>query len=78
MWPGPRPLVVELDSYEYHKSRAKFESDRRRDAKLQVAIDCRVLRVTWMRLEQEPRELLAEVRALLSAERAAGAAASGR
>jgi very-short-patch-repair endonuclease len=78
LWPGTRPLVVELDSYEYHKSRAKFDSDRRRDAKLQVAIDCCVLRVTWTRLEQEPRELIAEVRALLRAERAGGAGASGR
>jgi hypothetical protein len=77
-WPGPRPLVVELDSYEYHKSRAKFESDRRRDAKLQLAIDCRVVRLTWMRLEQEAQELIAEVRGFLSAERAAGAGASGR
>jgi very-short-patch-repair endonuclease len=68
--------VVELDGYEYHKSRAKFDSDRRRDAKLQVAIDCRVVRLTWTRLEQEPHELIAEVRALLSAGRAA--AASGR
>src|ERR1035437_2564699 len=53
-WPGPRPLVVELDGYEYHKSRAKFDSDRRRDAKLQVVIDYRVVRLTWTRLEQEP------------------------
>jgi very-short-patch-repair endonuclease len=77
-WPGPRPLVVELDSYEFHKSRAKFESDRRRDAKLQVAIDCYVLRVTWECVEQEPCELIAEVQALLRAGRGGGEGASGR
>ncbi|MGA2925488.1 MAG: type IV toxin-antitoxin system AbiEi family antitoxin domain-containing protein [Solirubrobacteraceae bacterium] len=59
-WPG---LVVELDSWTFHKSRERFEADRRRDARLQLA-GCGVLRVTQRRIEREPRALLAELDAL--------------
>jgi len=65
-WPAPNPLVVELDGYEFHKSREQFESDRRRDATLQLA-GCRVLRVTHRRLLSEPARLVAEVQRLRGA-----------
>ncbi|MBV8989023.1 MAG: DUF559 domain-containing protein [Solirubrobacterales bacterium] len=66
-WPGTPPLVVELDGWEFHKSRQQFEQDRRRDAKLQV-LGCRVLRITQWRLEHEPTELLSDLIRLLPAE----------
>jgi hypothetical protein len=44
LWPGAR-LVVEVDGYEFHRDRAAFERDRRRDAVLQRA-GYRVLRIT--------------------------------
>ena len=73
LWRAER-VIVELDGFAFHKSRAQFEADRRRDAKLQVA-GYRILRVTQQRLQNEPEAVLAELRALLSAGRAAWAAA---
>jgi very-short-patch-repair endonuclease len=73
LWREQR-VIVELDGFAYHKSRAKFEADRRRDAKLTVA-GYRVLRITQERLTNEPEAVLAELRQLLSAGRAAWAAA---
>ena len=73
LWRDHR-VIVELDGFAFHKSRAQFESDRRRDAKLQVA-GYRVLRITQQRLTNEPQKVLAEIAALLSVERAAWAAA---
>jgi very-short-patch-repair endonuclease len=73
LWREER-VIVELDGFAFHKTRAQFEKDRRRDAKLQVA-GYRVLRITQQRLQNEPEAVLAELRALLSAARAAWAAA---
>jgi very-short-patch-repair endonuclease len=47
-WPDKR-LIVELDSWEYHKTRQEFERDRRRDRQL-AAKGWTVLRIrcaTW-------------------------------
>jgi hypothetical protein len=44
-WPTHH-LVVELDGWETHRTRAAFESDRGRDAALQAA-GRRVVRFTW-------------------------------
>lgn len=49
-------LVVELDSRTHHLTTTAFEEDRRRDADLQLA-GFRVLRITWRRLQDEPREV---------------------
>jgi very-short-patch-repair endonuclease len=73
LWRQER-VIVELDGFAFHKSRAQFEADRRRDAKLQVA-GYRVLRVTQQRLQNEPEAVLDDLRKLLSAARAAWAAA---
>jgi len=62
-WPQAN-LVVEIDSHEFHKSRAEFEADRKRDVKLVVA-GYRVIRVTQPRIEHEPEELLSDLTALL-------------
>ena len=63
VWPAQR-LVIELDSYGYHRSRRAFEDDRRRDTKLQLA-GYRVVRLTRERLEHEPLRVIEDVRALV-------------
>jgi very-short-patch-repair endonuclease len=61
-----RRLVVELDGHAFHHTRASFERDRTRDAKLQLA-GYRVLRITHRRLVNEPARVTAIVRTLLDA-----------
>lgn len=58
-------VAVQLDSREFHRTRAAFEGDRKRDAALEHA-GYRVLRVTDSRLEAEPAEVVRTVRALLA------------
>ena len=60
-WPDKR-LVVELDSYEFHRTRATFERDRQRDRRL-AAAGWTVIRVTWRDLD-EPGALERELRAV--------------
>ncbi len=70
VWLGQR-LVVEVDSWEYHRTKRSFEADRRRDAKLQIA-GWRVARVTDERVWREPRGVIDELARLLG-DGAAGA-----
>jgi hypothetical protein len=58
-------LLVELDGYAFHRTRAAFERDRARDAALQVA-GYRVLRITSRRLADEPAALAEAIRRLLA------------
>ncbi len=60
-WPDRR-LIIELDSWEYHRTRQAFEDDRRTDRKLKAA-GWTVIRVTWRDLD-DPDALEAELRAL--------------
>ena len=53
LW-AQRRLIVELDGFSYHRSRAAFERDRRRDAALMLA-GYRVLRISFRRLADDPR-----------------------
>jgi Protein of unknown function (DUF559)/Transcriptional regulator, AbiEi antitoxin len=69
LWPAQR-LVVELDGYAFHHARKAFESDRARDAALQLA-GYRVLRVTHRRLVDDPSAVIETVRTLLAAGRRA-------
>ncbi|HTX32426.1 MAG TPA: type IV toxin-antitoxin system AbiEi family antitoxin domain-containing protein [Solirubrobacteraceae bacterium] len=64
-WPEAR-LVVEIDGYEFHKSRKQFEENRLRDTKLQLE-GIRVLRVTQARIEFGTAELLSDLRRALPA-----------
>jgi hypothetical protein len=74
-WPWHRErLVVELDGYTAHATRAAFEGDRARDRRLQAS-GWRVVRITWRQLHDEPQEVAAELRALLVRARATPAAA---
>lgn len=56
-------LVVEVDSYEFHRTRAAFEADRVRDTALQRA-GLRVLHVTDRRLEDDPAGIVEDLRAM--------------
>ena len=62
-WRGRR-VVVEMDGYASHGTRAAFEKDRARDRRLQSA-GWRVVRITWRHLQDEPAALAGELRALL-------------
>ena len=59
-WPA-HGLVVELDGWEWHKTRAAFERDRRRDAAL-AAAGYRVIRFTWRQITKEPATVAAAIR----------------
>jgi very-short-patch-repair endonuclease len=70
LWPQER-VVVELDSYPFHKDRAAFERDRRKDMALRDA-GYAVIRITGRQLKQEPYLVIAHIaRALDRATRAA-------
>ena len=55
----------QLDDFYTHRTERSFESDRRRDSKLD-SLDWHVVRVTPRRLKAEPAELAAELRLTLS------------
>jgi very-short-patch-repair endonuclease len=57
-WPGLN-LAVEVDAYGTHGSRARFEADRRRDARLLTEKGIVVLRVTRLAVETRPLEVIA-------------------
>jgi uncharacterized protein DUF559/putative AbiEi antitoxin of type IV toxin-antitoxin system len=57
-------LVVEVDGFETHGTRAAFERDRARDRAL-LAAGWRVARITWRQLHDEPEQIANELRALL-------------
>ena len=63
LWPAAR-LVVEADSRRHHGSDVAFERDRRRDRELMGA-GYRVIRVTWLQAEREPKAVTAAIRAAL-------------
>jgi hypothetical protein len=59
-WPDRR-LVVEADSYEFHRGRAAFERDRRRDQLLRAA-GWTCIRVTWRQLHEAPHQVVEMIR----------------
>ncbi len=61
---GPNSVVAELDGWAHHATRDAFESDRKRDARIQLA-GHRIVRVTHRRITYEGDELEAEIRKLL-------------
>jgi len=64
LWRAAR-LAVEIDGFEFHRSRAAFEKDRGRDRAL-VAAGFRVMRVTWRQLTREPEAVLVQLAQALS------------
>ncbi len=64
LWSRQR-LIVELDGYAFHRTRAAFERDHARDTALQQA-GYRVLRVTDRRLGEEAEAIAAILREFLN------------
>ncbi len=64
VWEDQR-LIVELDGYEYHHTRAAFERDRQRDAMLR-AEGWTVLRFTWRQVANDPETVIAALRTTLT------------
>jgi very-short-patch-repair endonuclease len=58
-------LVVEVDSWEYHRLRRPFEEDKRRGNRLELA-HVMVLRYTDEDLRKEPARVIAELRAAMA------------
>jgi very-short-patch-repair endonuclease len=65
IYPAHR-LIVELDGYEFHRDRDRFERGRRRDA---VALEhgYETLRITWRRITEDGDELARQLRTILRA-----------
>lgn len=59
-------LVVEVDGWAFHRTRGKWERDRRRDAD-RLAAGWRVLRLTWRQIVYEPELTVARVSRALTA-----------
>jgi hypothetical protein len=59
-------VIVELDGYEFHRTREAFEKDRERDAVL-LAAGFVVIRITWQRLTQAPEKEAERLWAILTA-----------
>lgn len=68
-WIEP-PLTVELDGYRYHHSRHAWEQDRRREREARARGD-EFRRFTYGDVFEDPRLMVAELRALLPASRPA-------
>jgi very-short-patch-repair endonuclease len=64
LWREQR-VAVELDSRAAHARTTAFEPDRRKDAALN-AIGLRPLRFTWLRVTNEPDDVIAELDATLA------------
>jgi hypothetical protein len=59
-------VIVELDSWEFHKERIAFETDRERDAET-LALGYVTIRITWERLMARPSEEAQRLRRILAA-----------
>jgi very-short-patch-repair endonuclease len=60
---------VELDGYEFHRTRAAFERDRRRQEDLKLA-GVEIVRLTSRRIEREPDQVVHRLHVLLARRRA--------
>jgi very-short-patch-repair endonuclease len=58
-WPAQR-LVVEVDGFQYHTQRDRFESDRTRNLDL-AAVGVTVIRVTWRQLTKEASVIVGQI-----------------
>jgi len=58
-WPDLQ-LVVEVDGYQFHRTRKAFENDRERDRRL-TAKGYTVIRITWRQLTEQPLAVLSNL-----------------
>jgi very-short-patch-repair endonuclease len=65
-WPDHQ-LIVEVDSYGFHRSRRSFEDDRRRDA-IHTLAGRRTFRPTYERITREADAVIRDLSALLANE----------
>jgi very-short-patch-repair endonuclease len=65
-------LIVELDGYDYHRGRAAFERDHKRDVE-HLRLGFLVIRVTARQLARELESLLVQIATALASRRAAAA-----
>lgn len=66
LWAEER-VAVELDSRSVHSTSRNFESDKQRD-RILLAEGWRTVRVTWRQLQDEPAEVVADLRTALGQE----------
>jgi len=66
LW-SKQKVIVELDGFATHGTRAAFEEDRDRDRRL-AAAGYRGMRVTWNQLHEIPAEIAADLGALLASQ----------
>jgi very-short-patch-repair endonuclease len=66
-WPRER-FGVELDGFEFHRTRAAFERDRRRQEDLKLA-GIEIVRLTSRRIERDPVQVAHRLRVLLARRR---------
>jgi hypothetical protein len=64
-------LIVELDSWEFHRDRAAFERDRNRDADMLTA-QIATVRITWTRISHTPVAEANRLEKILARRRATG------
>ena len=64
LFPGQR-LIVELDSWEFHRDPIAFRADRERDAN-NLAGGFNTVRITWERIHETPRKEAARLRRILA------------
>jgi very-short-patch-repair endonuclease len=64
-WPGTN-LIIELDSWSFHRTRESFERDHARDLALAAY---KVLRLTWRQLTNERPAITRTIRGLLDSAR---------
>lgn len=71
-WPDLN-VAVEVDGFAFHRSRAQFENDRRKDAWL-LTRGIRMIRVTWRQITREPIVVAVQVGQALALAQASRAA----
>jgi very-short-patch-repair endonuclease len=64
VWPAER-LIVETDGYQYHRGRAAFEADRKRDLELR-ALGYDVIRLTYRQVTDRPAETASAIRVAIA------------
>ncbi len=64
-WPEA-DLIVEVDSYGYHRGRPRFESDRRNDT-IHALAGRRTIRPTYHRIQHDRAGLQADLSRLIAA-----------
>jgi hypothetical protein len=57
-------LIIELDSWEFHRDRESFENDRDRDADT-LAGGYATVRMTWERIERQTRREMTRLKAII-------------